>query len=85
MGRKDKHRPGQSRNNAVFKVVGGFGKAKHGKNKAKEVELKLKKVEQKLRQKMHGNMFPLHICRLPPVLVRRARQLPIWQPSTPNW
>ena len=42
MGKKDKHKMGQSRNNPVFKVVGG--KAGKKKNKAQEVNLKLKNV-----------------------------------------
>ena len=42
MGHKDKHKPGQSRNNAVFKIGGGkAGKTKGG---AKSVYVKLKKV-----------------------------------------
>ena len=42
MGKKDKHKLGQSRNNAVFKVVNG--KANKQKGKAQEVKTKLKKV-----------------------------------------
>lgn len=42
MGKKDKHRPGQSRNNPIFKVVGG--KAGKTKNKPQEVNIKLKNV-----------------------------------------
>jgi hypothetical protein len=42
MGRKDKHKQGQSRNNPVFKVANGK-LAKH-KGKAKEVTTKLKNV-----------------------------------------
>ena len=42
MGKKEKHRQGQSRNNPVFKVANGrFSKTK---GKAKEVTSKLKKV-----------------------------------------
>ena len=44
MGKKDKHRPGQSRNNPIFKVVGG--KAGKTKNKPQEVNIKLKNVSQ---------------------------------------
>ena len=43
MGKKDKHKLGQSRNNAVFKVVNG--KANKQKGKAQEVKTKLKKVK----------------------------------------
>ena len=42
MGKKDKHKPGQSRNNAIFKVVGG--RAGKSKNKPREVTTKLKNV-----------------------------------------
>ena len=42
MGKKDKHKLGQSRNNAVFKVVNG--KSNKQKGKAQEVKTKLKKV-----------------------------------------
>ena len=42
MGKKDKHKPGQSRNNPIFKVVGG--KAGKSKNKPREVNIKLKNV-----------------------------------------
>ena len=42
MGKKDKHRPGQSRNDPIFKVVGG--KAGKSKNKPREVTTKLKDV-----------------------------------------
>ena len=42
MGKKDKHKQGQSRNNPVFKVANGrLGKQK---GKAKEVSTKLKKA-----------------------------------------
>ena len=42
MGKKEKHKQGQSRNNPVFKVANGrFSKTK---GKAKEVTSKLKKV-----------------------------------------
>jgi len=47
MGRKDKgHKQGQSRNNPVFKVMGGGGKVNKqaGKQKAQEVKSKLKKI-----------------------------------------
>ena len=44
MGKKDKHRPGQSRNHPVYKVVGSSGKVAKGKQKAQEVKGKLKKV-----------------------------------------
>ena len=44
MGRKDKHKLGQSRNSAVFKVVGGKAGKANNKGKPKGVELKLKKV-----------------------------------------
>lgn len=42
MGKKDKHILGSSRNNPIFKVVGG--KAGKAKNKAQEVNTKLKKI-----------------------------------------
>ena len=43
MGKKEKHRQGQSRNNPVFKVANGrFSKTK---GKAKEVTSKLKKLQ----------------------------------------
>ena len=42
MGKKDKHRPGQSRNDPIFKVVGG--KTTKAKNKPREVTTKLKDV-----------------------------------------
>ena len=42
MGKKDKHRPGQSRNDPIFKVVGG--KTAKAKNKPREVTTKLKDV-----------------------------------------
>ena len=42
MGRKDKHKQGQSRNNPIFKVVGGT--AGKTKNKPREVNIKLKNV-----------------------------------------
>ena len=45
MGKKDKHKPGQSRNNPIFKVVGG--KAGKSKNKPREVNIKLKNVRKK--------------------------------------
>ena len=41
MGKKDKHKLGQSRNNPIFKVANGKLKQK---NKPKEVTTKLKKV-----------------------------------------
>ena len=42
MGKKDKHRPGQSRNDPIFEVVGG--KAGKSKNKPQQVTSKLKDV-----------------------------------------
>ena len=45
MGKKDKHRPGQSRNDPIFKVVGG--KAGKSKNKPREVNIKLKNVRKR--------------------------------------
>ena len=42
MGKKDKHKIGQSRNNPVFKVANG--KLAKQKGKPKEVSSKLKKV-----------------------------------------
>ena len=48
MGKKDKHKQGQSRNNPVFKVMGGgaskVSKGQGNKQKAQEVKSKLKKV-----------------------------------------
>jgi len=46
MGKKDKHKQGQSRNNPVFKVMGGGNKVgkQAGKQKAQEVKTKLKKL-----------------------------------------
>merc|ERR1711890_75564 len=38
----DKHKPGQSRNNPIFKVVGG--KAGKNKNKPREVNIKIKNI-----------------------------------------
>jgi hypothetical protein len=43
MGRNDKHKPGKSRNNPVFKIVGG-GTKKADKGRPKSVDIKLKKV-----------------------------------------
>lgn len=43
MGRKDKHKPGASRNNAVFKVVGAKV-SKQAKGRPKGVDIKVKKV-----------------------------------------
>jgi len=43
MGRKDKHKLGKTRNNAVFKVVGAKV-SKGAKGKPKGVDVKLKKV-----------------------------------------
>jgi uncharacterized protein YukE len=50
MGRNDKHKQGRgfsgSRNNPVFKIVGGkAGKALNGCSKAKAVDVKLKKLK----------------------------------------
>lgn len=45
MGRKDKHKQGQSRNNPIFKVVGGT--AGKTKNKPREVNIKLKNISLK--------------------------------------
>ena len=42
MGKKDKHKQGQSRNNPVFKVANG--RLSKQKGKAKEVSTKLKKA-----------------------------------------
>ena len=42
MGAKDKHKRGKSRNNPVFKVMGG--KASKAKQGPKPVDIKLKKV-----------------------------------------
>jgi len=42
MGKKDKHKLGQTRNNPVFKVA--TGKVSKQKGKAKEVTTKLKNV-----------------------------------------
>ena len=42
MGKKDKYKMGHSRNNAVFKIVGG--KTAKAKNKPREVNIKLKNV-----------------------------------------
>ena len=49
MGRKDKHKAGQSRNHPVFKVMGNSGKVgnKGNNQKASEVKSKLKKVNKK--------------------------------------
>ncbi len=46
MGRKDKHKLGASRNNAVFKVVGAKVK-KAGKGRPKEVSFKLRNIKSK--------------------------------------
>ena len=48
MGKKDKHRPGQSRNDPIFKVVGG--KAGKSKNKPREVTTKLKDVSMSINK-----------------------------------
>ena len=42
MGKKDKHKIGQSRNNPVFKIANG--KLSKQRGKPKEVTMKLKKV-----------------------------------------
>ena len=46
MGKKDKHKAGQSRNHPVFKVMGNTGKVanKSKQIKTQEVKTKLKKV-----------------------------------------
>lgn len=46
MGRRDKHKQGQSRNNAVFKIAGANAGVvvKRKPGKAREVQLKLKSV-----------------------------------------
>ena len=48
MGKKDKHRPGQSRNDPIFKVVGG--KAGKSKNKPREVTTKWKDVSMSINK-----------------------------------
>ena len=62
MGRKDKHKLGQSRNNPIFKVVGG--KAEKSKNKPREVNIKLKNVSKTLnRVLLHGTRnLSLGVC-----------------------
>ena len=56
MGKKDKHKAGQSRNHPVFKVMGNTGKVanKAKVQKTQEVKTKLKKVK-KLLAKEKGN------------------------------
>ena len=50
MGKKDKHKPGQSRNSSVFKVANG--RLNKQKGKAKEVTSRLKKVIERLKYQL---------------------------------
>ena len=66
MGKKDKHRPGQSRNNPIFKVVGG--KAGKTKNMPQEVNIKLKNVSTLMYLKealvVNTGVHPTNTCIL---------------------
>ena len=57
MGRKDKHKLGSTRNNPLFKVVGG--KASKAKAKPREVDLKLKKITVSKKEKQSQNISDL--------------------------